>query len=293
VNASAGTVPAAPVKVSAGTVPPLPVNAGTPAGQLTVSADVVLLDPEKDGTAAGQLSAPSVNAPPLIAPSANAPPVIAPSENAPPLAVGTPLAGHESAPSANDPPLIAPSVNAPPLAIGTLEPPVGHAIVPVGVKLTVPLVPLGVIVCEWAASWLPVKTSAGMVMDGELEAAAALLSVENTYFVGLVTGTSVEADVIDWAAFVPAGVPAVTELVASLLVPVKVSAGTVPELPANVGTGLGQAIVGWVKVPAAIVGCVKTPAAMVGTFPGHAIVGWVKVPAAIVGCVKTPAAMVG
>jgi len=44
---------------------------------------------------------------------------------------------------------------------------------------------------------LPVNVSAGMVIDGELEAAAALFRVEKTYFVGLVTGTSVDAEVID------------------------------------------------------------------------------------------------
>ena len=53
----------------------------------------------------------------------------------------------------------------------------------------------------------PVKVSAGIVTEGELAAAAEPFSVEYTYFVGLVTGTSVDAVVIVVEALVPAGCP--------------------------------------------------------------------------------------
>ena len=91
---------------------------------------------------------------------------------------------------------------------------------------TVPADPVKVsagTVCVCVARADPVKVSAGIVIEGELEAAAALFSVENTYFVGLVTGTSVEAEVIVVDPFVPAGVPA-------LVAPVVV----VPFVPAGV-----------------------------------------------------------
>jgi hypothetical protein len=151
------------------------------------------------------------------------------------------------------------------LAVELVGTPPGQAIVPAGVKLTVPFVPVGVTVCVCVPIAEPVKVSAGMAMLGELEAAAALLSVEKTYFVGLVTGTSVDALVMDCAAFVPAGVPAlVAEVVSSE--PVKVSAGTVPELPAKVGTPPGQAIVSAGTVPPdpVNVGAVTLPVRVAG-----------------------------
>ena len=69
-------------------------------------------------------------------------------------------------------------------------------------------------VCVCVARADPVKVSAGIVIEGELDAAAALFRVEKTYFVGLVTGTSVDAEVIVVDALVPAGVPALVAPVA-------------------------------------------------------------------------------
>ena len=88
--------------------------------------------------------------------------------------------------------------------------------------------PVGVIVCVCVARAEPVKVSAGIVIEGEEEAATALFKVENTYFVALLTETSVEAEVIEVDALVPEGVPPLVALVVSEL-PVNTGAATVPE----------------------------------------------------------------
>lgn len=107
--------------------------------------------------------------------------------------------------------------------------------------------------------------------------------------------TNVAADPVnDGALFVPAGVPALTALVVAED-PVKVWAGTVPEVPVNVGTPAGQDIAPSLNAPLAFVGTptgqdiapsLKAPPLATGTELGP-------VGHAIVGCVKTPAAMVG
>lgn len=130
---------------------------------------------------------------------------------------------------------IAPSVNPPPEAVGTLA---GHATVPAGVS-----------VCVCVANAEPVKVSAGIVMEVVPDASVVPLNVLIEYPAVPVAEYPPVAIVADAVPFVPAGVPALVALVVWL------------DVPANVGTLPGQAIVGWVNDPAAIV----------GTAPGQAI----------------------
>jgi hypothetical protein len=142
---------------------------------------------------------------------------------------------------------------------------------------TVPADPVKVsagTVCVCVARADPVKVSAGIVIEGELEAAAALFSVENTYFVGLVTGTSVEAEVIVVDPFVPAGVPA---LVAPVVVVPFVPAGVklaVEFVPAGVKLAVEFVPAGVPALTAEVVsdapvnvGVLTVPAGVIAEFP--------------------------
>jgi len=148
---------------------------------------------------------------------------IAPSTNVPPALLGTPT-GQE----------IAPSTKAPPALLGT---PAGHATVPAGVKLAVPLVPVAVTVWVWPAMAEPVNTWAVTVRFGAVALQAVVEPVPAAMLV------AAQFPLVALAPLVPAGVPALLELVVAEL-PVKISAGTVPADPANVGTPAGQEIVG-------------------------------------------------
>lgn len=195
-----------PLKTCAGTVPGVPVKVGAPTEPVSTAALPAKFSALVTELAPVKVSAGTVPALPAKVGCVKLPAAI----------VGA-FAGQE----------IVGCVKLPPAMVGT---PAGHATVPDGVPAdTAELV-----------SSAPVNTSAGMVMEGELEAAAALLSVEKTYFDGLVTGTSVDAEVIDCVAFVPVGV-SVCVCVASAA-------------PANVGTPAGQEIAPSENAPLALVG---------------------------------------
>ena len=109
--------------------------------------------------------------------------------------------------------------------------------VPIGVKLTVPFVPVAVTVWVCVPIALPVKVGAEFVPAGvnELpgETPPILLKAPELVPAKLPDVVVIADPVNVGAEFVPAGVPA---LVAPLVtwLPVNVSAGTVPAVPVNV-----------------------------------------------------------
>lgn len=175
-------------------------------------------------------------------------------------------------------------VNTPAAIVGT---PAGHATVPAGVKAAVPFVPVAVNVWVWPERADPVKVCAVTVRLGAVALQAVVDPVPAAILV------AAQFPLVALAPFVPAGVPAETELVVAEL-PVNVCAGTVPEFPVKVGTPAGQEMAPSVKAPLALVPAGVPAETALVVFESPVKVGAVTVPAGVpadtleVACAAVP-----